>query len=120
MSYRKLEIYIESKRLAIEIHKISLGFPRFELYEEGGQLRRSSKSIVSNIVEGYGRKRYKADFIRHLFFSLSECDETVSHLEMVFETGSFSDKEKFAELKDGYNRLGKKLNKFIQGVERDF
>jgi four helix bundle protein len=120
MGYRKLEIYVESKRLAIEVHKISLGFPRFELFEEGSQLRRSSKSIVANIVEGYGRRRYKADFVRHLIFSLSECDETVLHLEMAFETGSFSDKGKFVELKDCYNLLGKKLNKFIQGVDREF
>ena len=58
-SYRDLEIYKESKRLAIEIHKISLLLPKFELFEEGGQIRRSSKSITSMIVEGYGRRRYK-------------------------------------------------------------
>lgn len=42
-SYRDLEIYKESKRLAIEVHKVSLTLPKFELYEEGDQVRRSSK-----------------------------------------------------------------------------
>src|SRR5262245_14205351 len=94
-SYKELEIYQESKRLAIEIHKISLTLPKFELYEEGSQIRRSSKATVSAIVEGYGRRRYKADYIKHLIYSQSECDETILHLELLFETGSFLDRVKY-------------------------
>jgi four helix bundle protein len=119
-SYRDLEIFIESERLAIEVHNISLTFPKFELFEEGSQLRRSSKSIPANIVEGYGRKRYKADLIKHLVISHSECDETLFHLNMTHKTGSFKDEEKFVELTTAYVQLSKKLNKFIQGVERAF
>ncbi len=55
--YRDLEIYKESKRLALEVHKISLTLPKFELYEEGSQIRRSSKAVTSLIVEGYGRRK---------------------------------------------------------------
>jgi len=62
-SYKDLDIYKESKRLAIVIHKISLSLPKFELYEEGSQIRRSSKAVTAAIVVGYGRRRYKADFI---------------------------------------------------------
>lgn len=91
-SYRDLEIYIESKRLAIEVHKITLSLPKFELFEEGSQVRRSSKSVTSLIVEGYGRRRYKADFIKYLVYSHSECDETMVHLDYLFETKSWNDK----------------------------
>lgn len=63
-SYREIDVYNDSKRLAIEIHKMSLSLPKFELYEEGSQVRRSAKAVTSAIVEGYGRKRYKADFIK--------------------------------------------------------
>ena len=64
-SYRDLDIWKLSKELVIEIHKMSLSeLPKFELYEVGSQIRRSSKSIKSNIVEGYGRRRYKQDLIR--------------------------------------------------------
>ncbi len=62
--------------------------PRFELYEEGSQIRRSSKSVVANIVEGYGRRRYKSEYIRFLIFALASCDETREHLEILRETGS--------------------------------
>ena len=116
-SYRDLDIYKESKRLAIEIHKISLSLPKHEMYEEGSQIRRSSKSITSMIVEGYGRGRYKADFIKYLVYSQSECDETIVHLDFLFETGSLNDKAKFDELSEGYDSLSKRINKFTQWVE---
>jgi four helix bundle protein len=116
-SYRELEIYIEAKQLAVKIHKMSLTLPKFEMYEEGGQIRRSSKSIAAMIVEGYGRKRYKADFIKYLVYSHAECDETILHLEFLFATESMLDKGVFDELYSEYDRLGRKINKFIQWVE---
>lgn len=61
-SYRDLEVYKESKRLAIDVHKMTMTLPKFEMFEEGSQIRRSSKAITSLIVEGYGRRRYKAEF----------------------------------------------------------
>lgn len=54
MSYKKLKIWQLAKELSIEIHEMTMQLPKFELYETGSQIRRSSKSIRSNIVEGYG------------------------------------------------------------------
>jgi len=51
-SYRDLEIYRLSFENAMKIHKISLKLPKYELFEEGSQLRKSSKGITSCIVEG--------------------------------------------------------------------
>jgi four helix bundle protein len=98
-SYRDLDIYNDSKKFAVEIHKMSLALPKFELYEEGSQIRRSSKSVTATIVEGYGRKRYKADFIRFLVYAQSECDETIVHLDFLFETDSFTDKIRYDDLR---------------------
>lgn len=61
MNYRGLEIYNLAFKLAIEIHNMTMTLPKFELYEEGSQIRRSSKSVTSNIVEGYGKRQYKKD-----------------------------------------------------------
>ena len=62
MSYWNLDVWRIARAAAIEIHKMTLQeIPSFELYEQGSQIRRSSKSVVANIVEGYGRRRYKAD-----------------------------------------------------------
>lgn len=58
-SYKDLEIFLLAKDYATMVHRTTLEeLPKFEMYEEGSQIRRSSKSIVSNIVEGYGRRRY--------------------------------------------------------------
>ena len=65
-SYKDLEIYKLSYDLAIKIHRMTLKLPKYEMYEEGSQIRRSSKSITSCIVEGYGRKIFKAEFINFL------------------------------------------------------
>ena len=51
-SYRDLEIYTISLQLFYQLHSLSLRLPKYELYELGSQVRRSSDSIVSNIVEG--------------------------------------------------------------------
>jgi four helix bundle protein len=76
MSYKKLEIWERARELSIAIHKMTLEeLPKFEMYEEGSQIRRSSKSIRSNIVEGYGRRRYVMEYIRFLTFSIASNDE---------------------------------------------
>lgn len=91
--------------------------PRFELYEEGSQIRRSSKSVVTNIVEGYGRRRYKADYVRFLTFALASCDETREHLELLWKTGSLKNEDLYVRLDLLNDELGRKLNRFIQTVE---
>jgi four helix bundle protein len=119
-SYKDLEIYKESKKLAIEIHKISLSLPKFEVYEEGSQIRRSPKAVTSAIVEGYARRRYKADFIKFLVYAQSECDETILHFDFLFETESFKNMETYNQLKNEYAMLSKRINTFIQWVENNW
>ena len=118
MSYKNLEIWQLARESVIEIHKMTLSLPKFEMYEEGSQIRRSSKSVKSTIVEGYGRRNYKNDFIRYLTFSLASNDETIDHLETLFETESLKDKELFENLLKKSNLLGKKLIKFLESVEK--
>jgi four helix bundle protein len=119
-SYRELDIYNDSKKFAVEVHKMTLTLPKFELYEEGSQIRRSSKSVTTMIVEGYGRKRYKAEFIKYLVHSQAECDETIVHLDFLFETESLADKIKYDDLRNKYDLLSKRINKFIQWVEENW
>ena len=60
MSYEKLEIWQIARELTIDIHKMTLNkLPKIEMFEEGAQIRKSSKSVRSTIVEGYGRRGYK-------------------------------------------------------------
>jgi four helix bundle protein len=118
MSYRNLEIWKLSGDLVVEIHAMTLSkLPKFEMYEEGSQIRRSSKSVKATIVEGYGRKRYKAEFIKFLVYSLGSNDETIDHLENLFKTKSLQDEELYNYLHAKLETLGKKINLFIKGVD---
>ena len=118
MSYRNLEVWKLARDLSIEIHHMTLdSLPRLEMYEEASQIRRSAKSIRSNIVEGYGRRRYKLEFVHFLTYAHASCDETIDHLETLHETGSLAEDALYERLHQKLNHLGGKFNHFIQGVE---
>lgn len=116
-SYKDLEIYKKAHKLAIEIHQMSLKLPNFELYEEGSQIRKSSKSVKNNIVEGFGRRRYKQEFIKFLTYSLASCDETRDHLNTLYETESLKDAKKYEYFCEEYDHLGKMISNFIKSVD---
>jgi four helix bundle protein len=118
MSYRNLEIWQLARALTIDIHRMTVTeLPKFEMYEEGSQIRRSMKSIRANIVEGYGRRRYKQDFVRFVTYALASNDETTDHLETLWETGSLANQSLFSELHARLDTLGRKLNNFLQSLE---
>ena len=118
MSYRNLEIWQLARKAVIDIHRMTLSeLPKFEMYEEGAQIRRSIKSVKSNLVEGYGRRRYKQEYIRFLTYSHASCDETLDHLETLRDTGSLSKQDLYQSLSRQLDELGRKLNRFIQSVE---
>ena len=116
-SYRELEIYRISYELALRVHRMSLRLPKYELFEEGSQVRRSSKGITSCIVEGYGRRKYKADFVKFLVYAHASCDETMIHLNFIRDTHEDIDLQVVQELIQAYDALGAKINRFIIYVE---
>ena len=119
MNNRDLEIWNLARQVAIAVHRMTLeNLPKFEVYEEASQIRRSAKSISANIVEGYWRRRYKQEFIRFLVFAHASCDETIDHLEMLFETKSLTNEVVYRDLSTQLDLLGRKLNVFIDSVER--
>ena len=118
MSYRNLEVWKLACELTIEIHEMSLKLPDIEKFEEGQQIRRSIKTVRSTLVEGYGRRQYKADYIKFIIYALSSNDETIDHLDILFETKSLNDEALYQSLKQKLETLGKKLNNFLQAVQR--
>ena len=116
--YKKLRIWQQSRELVNEIHRMTITcIPKFEMYEEGSQIRRSMKSVKSNIVEGYGRRRHKTEYIRFLDFSYASALETIDHLETLSETESLKDKELFHSLHERLTQLSKSIYQFTRGVE---
>ncbi len=119
MSYRNLDIYKMAFDLFPKVHKASFLLPKYELYELGSQLRRSADSVVTNIVEGYGRSIYKNEYYRFLVFSHASNDETINHLEkiMVLYPEFFTE---FEVLKHQYDLLGGKINNYKKWVKENW
>ena len=75
-SFEDLEVFKRAYRLALEVHKSSLGFPAVEQRGLGDQMRRASKSICGNIAEGFGKQRNsKLEFKRFLRIAIGSADE---------------------------------------------
>ena len=114
-----LQIYQKAYQLMLEIHQITLKYPKIEQY--GGiadQLRRSSKSITANIVEGFGKQRfYKEEFKRMLVYSIGSCDETMLWIKASRDLGyiDFSIEKKYIK---EYKILVKKISTFTANLRR--
>lgn len=114
-TYKDLDVYKISLDLFIRTHRFSFRMPKHETYELGSQIRRSADSINSNIVEGYGRRKYKNDFIKFLVYSHSSNDETINHLRKI-EILYPNIADETSQLIKEYDLLGGMLNKFIEYV----
>jgi four helix bundle protein len=118
-SYKDLDIYTLALSLFYRAHHVSLRLPKYELYELGSQIRRSSDSVVTNIVEGYGRKRYKMDFIKFLTYSHASNLETICHIEKLIVLYPDLSIEMIVLQKE-YDILGAKLFSFLRYVENNW
>ncbi len=72
-----LVVFQRAYALSLEVHRVSLTWPRVEQY--GGiadQMRRSSKSVCALLVEGVGRSRAsRREFERYVVMALGSADE---------------------------------------------
>jgi four helix bundle protein len=84
-SYRDLQVYQYSYSLAMEVFHLTKTFPKEEMYSLIDQLRRSSRSVAANIVEGWAKRHYENVFKRHLLDSIGSCDETKLWLDIALD-----------------------------------
>lgn len=117
-SYKDLEIYNLAFDLSIKIHFASMKLPAFELYEQGSQIRRSSKSVKDTIVEGYGRRKYKQDYIKYFTYAIASCDETINHIRSILTI--YPELKEFEQFEEEYDKLGRKINTYLQYVEKNW
>lgn len=117
--HEKLEVYRLAHRLALRAHSLTLRLPKHELYEEGSQTRRSSKSASAQIVEGHALRQYKAEYLHYLSRAYASAEETIEHLQYLLETGSAeAAKDYCRSLIEEYETLCRKLFNYLQAVQR--
>ena len=113
MPYERLDVYQKSYQLALELHKLTLGFPQLEQYELASQIRRSSKSIPANIAEGMGKQDTPADVRRFIKMALGSCDETRVWLRFSKDLGYLTDTQ-HTQLEARYQEIGRMLQGVIK------
>lgn len=106
-SYKDLDVYQKLCDLHIEVNELTFTFPKFELYELGSQLRRSSNSSPANLAEGWNNKHINI-YLEGINRAQGELRETEHHLSMALRKKYLSD-ERFRDLTSRYTECGKML-----------
>jgi four helix bundle protein len=117
--HEQLEVYRLAHELGLRVHTMSLKLPKHEMYEEGSQVRRASKSVSAQIVEGHALRQYKAEYEHYLARSYASAEEVIEHLKYILSTGSAkSVKAECDDLRAEYGTLCRKLYNYQQSVHR--
>ena len=106
---RDLKVYRKAFESAMEIFEITKKFPKEETYSLTDQIRRASRSVCSNLSEGWRKRRYKAVFLNKLTDSGQEAAETQTWLEFSLHC-KYIDENTFQRLDDNYEHIFAMLN----------
>ncbi len=112
MDFKKLIAYQKSFDLAMSIFEISKSFPKEETYSLTDQIRRSSRSVPSNIAEAYRKRRYPKHFISKLTDADEENSETNTWLDFAHAC-NYIKKEDYNKFSNEGVEIGKLINYMI-------
>jgi four helix bundle protein len=112
-SYRDLEVYRRAKALVVPIHRLVEGFPAHERFDLCDQMRRASKSVVANIVEGYSDKDTPGKAKQLWRNAMGSANEIVEHLETAVALG-YASQDTCRPYTEEYIITAKQLNKLIK------
>ena len=115
-TFRQLNVYKISKKIALEIFMLTKEFPMEEKYSLTDQIRRSSRSVCANIAESWRKRRYLAAFIAKLNDCECECTETQVWLEFAQEFG-YIDEQTFERLDSECDKVNSMLVKMSRTPE---
>ena len=101
----------------MEIFDLSKTFPKEERYSLTDQIRRSSRSVTSNLCEAWAKKIYVKSFVNKLSDSLGEEYETEGWLDYALDC-KYIDKEIHTKLMEGYDEVRKMLISMINNPEK--
>lgn len=115
--YKDLKVYQLAYKLATEIYKISKSFPKEETYSLTDQIRRSSRSVCTNIGEGYRKRKYPRHFSSKMTDADGECSETQIWLDFE-QDSSYINETIHNKLYRDYEEIGRMLCSMIDNPEK--
>ena len=117
MKFQELLAYKKSFALAMKIFVITKSYPKEEMYSLTDQIRRSSRSVSSNIAEAYRKRIYPKNFISKLTDSDAENSETQTWLEFSLAC-QYIDQETYSELTENCEEIGRLINYMINNPSK--
>lgn len=115
--FEKLPIFLSAHSLVLLVYKTTKDFPQDEKYGLVSQIRRSSSSIVANIIEGNARG-HKKEHLNFLYIANGSLEETKYHLLLSRDLGYLNDKD-YKRLQAHAEEVGKQLRGFISYLAKD-
>jgi four helix bundle protein len=106
-THRELEVYKIAFVASMKIFNLSKSFPREETYSLTDQIRRSSRSVCSDIAEAFRKRRYEKSFISKINDSEGEAAETQTWLEFALECNYINKNDYNFLIHEYENVLGK-------------
>ena len=113
--FRNLEIWHKAVDAAVSVSALCDGFPQYELFALGDQLRRASVSIASNIAEGCSRKS-TAEFAHYLEIAMGSAFEVETQL-LIARKRNYITEEKYSATVSELQSLQRQLNAFLFKVK---
>ena len=114
--YQELDVYRMAIDAAMDIFRLTEGFPSAEKYSLVDQIRRSSRSVCANIAEAWRRRRYRAAFVSKMNDGESEAEETRVWLEFSLRCG-YMDESAYMALDKGYDNIIGKIVRMIMNPD---
>lgn len=112
--FKKLDVWNRAIDFAVEVYRITEGFPKKEIYSLTDQIRRAAVSIFSNIAEGC-RRRGDKELIYYCHNAIGSAGEVDSQLIFAERIGYLSKKD-MDRLSKEVNEIGKMLTGFVKYV----
>ena len=105
-----LEVFRKAYAISLEIHELSLKFPKHEQYNGlADQMRRASKGICANLAEGFGKQSIsKAEFRRFVAMAIGSADEMQVWLQYCRDLG-YIDEVQSQTQRNSYQEIAKML-----------
>ena len=112
-----MEVYQNALETGLRVYELSKKFPDGERYSLTDQIRRSSRSVCTNIAEAWRKRHYTAAFISKLSDSEGEAAETQVHMEFAVRHDYIANAE-FEAINEAYERILGQLVRMIDHPEK--
>jgi len=116
-SFKSLKVYQLAYKCAMIIFDVTKKFPKEEVYSLTDQIRRSSRSVCTNIAEGYRKRIYPKHFTSKMTDADGECSETIVWLDFAKDCNYLADGI-YQDLNIKYEEIGKMLGSMAKNPDK--